>query len=136
MIQCPPKSGVVLWVDCRPQPVSGQSWHTFKVESARSNTVRNQLRSATVRVGATAGLQLGPGGGSGRSLTYKPIGPISPGQTIGPFSTSLQKQVGTSARTADVEVKVSFSAMPLPGRTLPPGSGATILGCTVTVTIA
>ena len=128
----------MLWLDCKPNPVSSRSIHSFKVESAHTNTVREDLTSATVTVvaGVSAGIQLcTPGGAMAPTVSYGRIGPIGPGGITRPVGTPVQKQAGTYSQAEDVEVSVTFQAISLPGRPLPAGTGATILACAMTITI-
>jgi hypothetical protein len=138
VIPSPPNSGVVLWVDCHPQPVKAAAQHSFKAENSKINTVPEQITGAVVRIvgGASAGLTLiRPGGGSSHVVNWGGMGTVMPGKLTTPVSVPVQKQAGTIARAEAVRTMITFQAVALPGRPLPP-SGSTRLPFEITVAIA
>ena len=139
MICSPPCSSVVLWVECKPQPVKTAATHKFKAENAPVNTVPEDITSAAVRIvaDAKAGLTLvRPDGRNSHTVSFGPMGTIKPGTSTVPLSVPVQKRPGTSARAEDVRTTISFQAVALPGRPLPPGPGTTTLPFAIKVTIA
>lgn len=139
MICSPPCSSVVLWVECKPQPVKTAATHRFKAENAPVNIVPVDITSAAVRIvaGAKAGLTLvRPGGRNSHIVSCGAMGTIKPGTSTVPVSVPVQKRPGTSARAEDVRTTISFQAVALPGHRLPPGPGTATLPFAVKVKIA
>jgi hypothetical protein len=138
VIPSPPNSGVVLWVDCRPQPVQSAAQHSFKAENSKINIVPEQVTGAVVRIvaGASAGLTLiRPRGGNSHVVACGGLGTVMPGKSTMAVSVQVQKQAGTSARTEIVRTMITFQGVALPGRPLPP-SKSIRLPFEITVAIA
>jgi len=123
VIHSPPLSGLVIWVGYTP--------------SANSIVQQDITSSAvTVVAGSGAGLELcPPGGGTASVVAHGSLGPLSPGKRTTPVSTGMQKVARTTSRSEYVETRISFQAVALPGRPLPPGAGAIPHQYAVSVTI-
>lgn len=138
MIQSPPNSGLVIWMSYQPKPLTASALHSFMVESGVTSTVQQDITSSVVTVvaGVGAGLTLSdPGGGTSYRIARGGLGSLSPGKRTVSTYTGMQKQAPPRSQTEDIETRISFQAVAVPGRPLPAGAGAIIHKHPITVTI-
>lgn len=135
----PPNSSMVIWASCKPQPVAVTAQHSFKVENAPAGIWTQDITSATVkmRAGRAAGLQfVRPDGSTSHLVAYHGIGQLKPGSLTRLWHTAVRKVTGRPAGKEQVETRVTFQAITLPGRSLPAGTGATPMNFAIDVRTA
>jgi hypothetical protein len=129
---------MVLWMDCKPQPVSATAQHSFKVENARHTSLWPQdVTSAAVMVshGPRAGLQLvRPDGTISHLVSLPALGRVNQGCQTSLRFTEVRKAAGRPAGSEPVMTTISFMAVALPGKVVP--SGVTNLTSDITVRVA
>jgi hypothetical protein len=130
---------MVIWAECKPEPVAATAQHSFKVENARTSLWPQDVTSAAVKVssGRRADLQLvKPDGSLGHLVAHPGTWRVNQGCQTSAQATAVRKVAGRPAGSEHVETTVSFMAVAPAGKVLPTGTGAKNMTFAIPVRIA